>query len=115
MNKQIDKDENPVTVVAEWKIKPEKQKGFENWIKGINQEVAKCKGYVGTDVIRPENPAANEYVIIIKFDTYKHLKKWIMSKKRAEWIDKSQRYRKKEPKIQRVTGLEYWFNLPMLE
>ena len=69
-------------------------------------------GFLGVDVIRPSDHAHPEYVTIIKFDTYDHLKQWQESPVCQEWVAKSLDLLVGEAHLQKASGLELWFTLP---
>jgi uncharacterized protein len=102
---------DPVTLIISRKIIPEKQDDFEKWIDKILIAEANYEGYMGSTIIRPADPSSQNYSIIMRFDNYHHLEKWENSKERKKFIDESKAFEIKTTK-QRVTGLEYWFNLP---
>lgn len=62
--------------------------------------------------IRPRDHAHPEYVVILKFDRYDHLKTWLESDVRRDWIERLQPLIEKPETIQTLTGLETWFSLP---
>ena len=100
----------PVTVIVRRTAKAGRIAEFEEWMQGIIHAAMKFEGFMGVNVIRPQDsdgPA--EYVIIIRFDSYQNLAKWENSKERHEWAKKSRVVAEGEPRIERRTGLEFWF------
>jgi antibiotic biosynthesis monooxygenase (ABM) superfamily enzyme len=104
-------ENEPVTLIISRKIIPDKQEDFEQWIDKILSAEANYVGYMGATIIRPSDPSKQEYSIILRFDSYSHLKKWEISQERKKFLDKVKKFEIKKSK-QRVTGLEYWFTLP---
>lgn len=99
----------PVTVIVTRTAKAGRITEFEQWMEGIIHATMKFEGFMGINVIRPQNPARPEYVIIFHFDTYENLAKWENSLERREWAERSRAVTEGEPKIERRTGLEFWF------
>lgn len=99
----------PVTVIVTRTAKAGKVAEFERWMEGIIQAAMKFDGFMGINVIRPQDPARPEYVIIFRFDTYENLAKWENSQVRMEWVEKSHAVVEGEAKTERKTGLEFWF------
>jgi len=102
----------PVTAVFVRDIKPERIGDFEEWVKGINQVVKGFEGYQGMDVIRPGDHSHPEYVIVLRFDEYEHLRAWMGSVEREMWVKKSEEMTIGETYIQQAHGFEPWFTLP---
>ena len=93
-------------------VKPERVKDFEQWALEMNQVVSGFAGYMGTDLIRPRNHAHPEYVIVVRFDTYEHLKAFVESPPREEWLKKSEEMTVGKMHVQEALGLTPWFVLP---
>ena len=102
----------PVTAIVKRRIKPGRQQEFEAWYSGFIQEAAKSTGYLGVNIIRPTDPANPEYVFIMRFDSYENSKAWDESPVRLELLAKSQDLAEEPPRIQKFSGLDYWFTLP---
>lgn len=99
----------PVTVIVTRTAKAGKIVEFEQWMEGIIHAAMKFEGFMGINVIRPQDLARPEYIIIFHFDTYENLAKWENSKERREWAERGRAVAEGEPKIERKTGLEFWF------
>ncbi len=102
----------PVTVVFVRNVKPNRINDFEEWVKGINQAVKGIEGYIGADVIRPGDHSHPEYVIVLRFDGYEHLRTWMESREREIWVKKLEGMTIGETHIQEAHGFEPWFTLP---
>jgi uncharacterized protein len=102
----------PVTMLLVRNVRPGRLKDFEEWLKGINQVVRGFDGYLGMDTIRPRDHSHPEYVIVARFDNYEHLRAWMGSRERAEWVKKSEDMTIGETLIQEAHGFEPWFTLP---
>ena len=114
MNISDELKDQPVTISVSRKVAPGKEQAYEEWIRGISQVSAKYTGHLGVNVLRPSDATNGEYVIIYRFDTYENACKWERSKERAEWIERLGPLVQGEAKRKRVTGLEFWFDLPSI-
>ena len=104
-----DQGEGPITVIVTRTAKKGKIREFEDWMDGIVHESLKFEGHLGVDVIRPVEQSKPEYVIIFRFNTLNNLLKWERSQVRKEWLEKSKDVVEGEDKVQKLTGLEFWF------
>jgi len=102
----------PVTLVISEMVKPDQIRDYEAWVAGINQAVQQAEGFLGVDVIRPREHGYPEYVIIVKFDHYPHLRTWLASATYQAWIKKSEPFIVSRSRQQLPSGVEIWFNLP---
>lgn len=103
---------DPVTLVISEVIEPSRIEEYEAWTKGINQDARRFEGFVGVDVIRPRDHIYPEYVVIVKFDTYAHLRNWLASPTYRTWMDKSYGLIAARAQQQLPSGMELWFTLP---
>jgi uncharacterized protein len=101
-----------VTAVISHLVRPGREEGYEAWFHGIAADARKFKGHLGVSAIRPQDHVHPEYVVILKFDCYNHLKTWLESDIRQAWIERLQPFIEKPEAIQTLTGLETWFTLP---
>ena len=97
---------DPITAVFVRDVKPDRMGEFEEWAEGIIQAVRRFDGYLGADVIRPGDHTHPEYVIVIRFDKYEHLRTWMGSNVRQEWLKKSEEMTIGEAYIQEAHGFE---------
>lgn len=102
----------PVTVSVARKILPGKEAAYEEWIKGISADAAAYPGHQGISVIRPSKSTGDEYVLIYRFDSYEHGRAWELSEQRLGWMDKLEGLAAGDATYKKVTGLEFWFDLP---
>jgi antibiotic biosynthesis monooxygenase (ABM) superfamily enzyme len=109
MNLAHDQQDGPITVIVTRTAKKERIKEFEDWMDGIVHESLKFEGHLGVDVIRPVEQSKPEYVIIFRFNTLNNLLKWERSQARKKWLEKSKDVVEGEDKVQKLTGLEFWF------
>jgi len=106
-------DDPPVTAVASRRVKPGREREFEEWVSGILAAANKFPGYLGSEVLRPgDDPEDNEYRIVFRFDHASNLHAWENSEERHHWLRKSRPLLHEEEKVRVLTGLETWFTLP---
>jgi len=92
-------------------VKRGREKEAESWISGITHAAMKFNGHLGANIIPSTNPRNPEYVVIFRFNNDENLKKWQESTIHAEWIARAKTFTVGKTKIQKITGLEYWFTL----
>ena len=101
-----------VTAVITHRVKPKFRSSYENWILGISAAARTFEGHLGVNILRPQQNAIPDYVIVLKFDTCDHLTAWLYSEVRKSWIKKVEPLIREQENIQVLTGLESWFELP---
>jgi antibiotic biosynthesis monooxygenase (ABM) superfamily enzyme len=102
-------DEGPITLVITRRAKPGKIGEFESWLDGIIHEAMKFEGHMGVNIIRPPDMSNPEYVIILRFDNFENLAKWEKSEIRKKWIENGKDLIEGKAKVEKQTGLEFWF------
>ncbi len=106
-------DDPPVTAVASRRVKPGREREFEEWVSGILTAANDFPGYLGSEVLRPSDGAEDdEYRIVFRFDHASNLHAWENSDERQRWLRKSRPLLHEEEKVHVLTGLETWFTLP---
>ena len=101
-----------ITVVVRRRVQPEAVGEFEAWLDGILAATATFDGHLGASVARPAGGAAQDYVVIFRFDTAANLAAWEHSEERADWLSRVDAFTLGPVEVRRITGLEYWFSLP---
>lgn len=109
MSLSHDQEDGPITVIVTRAAKKDRIKEFEDWMDGIVHESLKFEGHLGVDIIRPVEQSKPEYIIIFRFNSLNNLLKWERSQVRKEWLEKSKDVVEGEDKVQKLTGLEFWF------
>jgi antibiotic biosynthesis monooxygenase (ABM) superfamily enzyme len=105
-------EDPPVTAVASRRVKPGREGEFEEWVGGILGAASAFPGYLGCEVLRPNDPQDDEYRMVFRFDHASNLKRWEGSDERREWLEKARPLLREKEKVQVLTGLETWFTLP---
>jgi len=102
----------PVTVSVARRILPGREQDYEDWVKGVSTVAAQFPGHMGVNVLRPSPATKGAYVLIYRFDSYAHGQAWEESEDRALWVGKLAGMTEGEATYKKVTGLEFWFDLP---
>jgi len=101
-----------VTAVITHLVKPGREEGYEEWIRGIIPVAKTFEGHLVVNILRPEKGLHPEYIIVLHFDHHKNLQAWLDSEVRREWIERAKPLIQAPEEIQILTGLETWFVLP---
>ena len=112
MNTEVDRSNQQVTAVISHYIRPGREQGYEAWLQGISQVARQFEGHEGVTILRPKPGLRQEYVIILRFDKYRHLCVWMRSPERQEWIERAKPLTEKPENVQVLTGLEALVSLP---
>ncbi|MBD2678311.1 MULTISPECIES: antibiotic biosynthesis monooxygenase [Nostoc] len=104
--------EHHVTAVITHLVKPGREEGYEEWMRGIIPVAKTFDGHLGVNILRPEKNLHPEYIIVLHFDNQKNLQAWLDSDVRHEWIERAKPLIQTSENVQVVTGLETWFVLP---
>ncbi len=104
----------PVTLVISEVVDADRIADYEGWTQGINQAAQQFEGFVAVEVLRPRDNAYSEYVVIVRFDSYDHLRRWVTSSIYKRWIEKSHGLISKRSFRHMTSGLEIWFSHPHL-
>jgi uncharacterized protein len=102
----------PVTALIVRYVKKDRIEEFEAWIRGMTLVASKFEGFLGSNVIRPRDKENPEYVIVARFDKYEHLKAFMTSVERAEYLKKSEGMTTGEISVQEMHGFGSFFSLP---
>lgn len=104
--------EEPITLVFRRQVRRGQEAAFERWLQGITQVALKFPGHRGVGILRPGAGQKPEYTIIFRFDSLEHARQWEDSAERAEWVARVYALTEGEARIERVSGLEFWFTPP---
>ncbi len=100
----------PVTVTIARTVAPGREGDFAAWSDQLTVAASSFPGYLGAGMLRPSH-VGEPWHVVYRFDTSEHLRDWEHSPQRSrllavgeELVDSTD--------VQRVTGLETWFELP---
>ena len=100
-----------VTVAVSRRIKSGTEAEYEKWAEGLSACAQGFPGFLGEGDLRPSEESG-EYTLVYRYDSQKHLDRYLDSPQRKEWIAKSQAFVEGQPHTETATGLEYWFQDP---
>jgi uncharacterized protein len=102
----------PITLVISEVVDLNYVREYEAWTRGINHVAQEFAGFLGVEVISPRVDGYPEYVVIVKFDNYKHFRTWMTSSVYHDWLQKSRHFISARSSQQLPNGMEMWFSLP---
>jgi len=105
-------EEGPVTVSISRRVKPGREADYESWLHGIIAAASAFPGHQGVNILRPSSQTGGRYVLIYRFDSWAHCEDWENSVTREDWGARLDGMVEGETHTKRVTGLEFWFDLP---
>lgn len=109
---QAHTNEDSVSVVVRRRIHPELQAEFEKWLAGVIEAASAFEGHQGAQVLRPSDPADQDYVLLFRYEKPEQLAAWRESETAREWLERGEAFTRGHAQIQQITGLEFWFHLP---
>jgi antibiotic biosynthesis monooxygenase (ABM) superfamily enzyme len=101
-----------VTVVISRRIKPGKEKAFEQLNSAISREAVHFTGFLGSTLFRPASSADPEYRIVFKFRSREDLERWQHSPQRTQHLDAIEDCLDAPDSTEVMSGLVAWFSLP---
>jgi antibiotic biosynthesis monooxygenase (ABM) superfamily enzyme len=97
-----------VTSVIKHHIKPGGEAEYEAWLREITPTAQRFPGHQGVNIVRP--PAgADEYTIVLHFDTLEHAQAWLASDTRRTLLTQVEPLLVGGDQVEIKTGLEFWF------
>jgi antibiotic biosynthesis monooxygenase (ABM) superfamily enzyme len=97
------------TVVITHHILDGKQQEYEAWLNEIGPVCRSSTGNIDWQIIRPIPNLTFAYTVIVRFDTIEHLKKWMDSGERKNWIKKASPFFAKDDRYYIKSGLDFLF------
>ena len=95
------------------KIKPGRERDYDEWFRRFLELKKTSPGYLNTTLISPGGSDFGTRYIITRFKDKDSLDAWRKSENRAKMIQEANIY--STVQYQSATGLETWFALPKLE
>jgi antibiotic biosynthesis monooxygenase (ABM) superfamily enzyme len=102
--------QDPVTVTVARRVAPGREVEFEDWAAELTGAAARFPGFLGAGLLRPGH-VGDEWHVVYRFDTPADLDAWEVSAQRAALLARAEDLMDTTG-VQRVTGLETWFELP---
>jgi antibiotic biosynthesis monooxygenase (ABM) superfamily enzyme len=103
-----------VTILFRRRVRAGREADYEQWLAALQQASRDSAGYIGVETIRPaEGNPVREYVSIVRFASYDHLRAWEASGVRNVWLARlPPGVVEADAEIKRLDGLEFWFRPP---
>lgn len=98
----------PVTTIVEHSVISGGEALFEDWSRRIREACRGYPGYLGTEVIRPEDEGGT-YISIFRFDSYANLDAWMHAPERLTLLEGAKTFCAAPPRISRYRSLEFMF------
>ena len=101
-----------VTIFVRQSVKPGHEAAYEAWLKRMTEGAqANFPGYLGVGFHRPAKPG-DQYRQVFRFDSLEQLEEFERSEYRAEMLAEGSVHFAADPSLERMTGLEFWFDPP---
>jgi len=101
-----------VTIVVRQYVRPGHEEAYEAWLKRMTEGAqAEFPGYLGVGFHRPEKPG-DQYRQVFRFDSIEQLEDFERSDYRAKMLAEGSKHFAADPTLERMTGLEFWFDPP---
>ena len=100
----------PVTVTIARQVAPGREPEFEAWAADLTRAASRFDGFLGAGLLRPAR-VGQDWHAVFRFDSAEHLAGWERSDVRAKLLAAGDDLMRTTG-VQRVTGLETWFELP---
>ena len=110
-NQDTEHSSKEVTEVICRNITAGHEKDYDDWLERFMISERQFPGYLGTTIIAPGGNTSSVRYVINRFSDQASLDAWENSEVAISLIDEINKY----STLQRVTGLETWFNLPNLK
>jgi len=103
-----------MTILFRRRVRAGREAEYEQWLASLQEASRDAPGYVGVETIRPgDGDAIREYLSIVRFASYDHLRAWEASGVRDKWLERlPHEVVDGDAAIRRLDGLEFWFQSP---
>lgn len=99
-----------MTVLVAREVRPGREIEFEDWAEDLTRAASAFDGFLGAGLLRAGH-AGDDWHVVYRFSTPEALARWETSPTRAALLAEAEQIMS-TAKVQRVTGLETWFELP---
>lgn len=103
----------PVTRIVRRRVTPGHEEQYTAGVRDMFAAMKKHGGFVGGELIPPETPGGT-YQMVSHFESEAALAEWDASTARAVALDALRPHAEDEPAYRRLTGLEAWFEGPVV-
>ena len=110
MGKIPNRPQNEVTSMVCRRIKPGREKDYDDWLERYLTSERKAPGYLGTTIIIPGGSKSSLRYIIHRFTDKESMERWETSLESPNLLGEVNDY--SERHYEMATGMETWFSLP---
>jgi len=100
----------PMTVTVARRVAPGQEGRFERWAEQLTRVASRFPGFLGAGLLRPGH-VGEDWHVVYRFDSPEHLAAWENSDVRMRMLAAGDDLMETID-VQRVSGLETWFELP---
>jgi hypothetical protein len=106
----VNSHEDDATLVVSRRIKPGREKEYEDWLRRITATAKGFPGFVGLTTLAPDDPESNVRYMVWRFENRDTLERWKNSPERLKFVEEVDGYASHY--FAEATGMETWFALP---
>lgn len=104
--------DGPVTLIFARKVKPGREAAYKAWVAGFQESSRGVKGFLGASTMG-RGTTGDEYIRVVRFDTFDNLRAWEESELRREWLEMLPPDTVEgEAQVRRLEGMEFWLTAP---
>jgi antibiotic biosynthesis monooxygenase (ABM) superfamily enzyme len=85
--------DGPATLIFSRKVKAGRETAYRAWFSGFQDATRLVIGFLGASTMG-RGAAEGEYISIVRFDTFEHLRAWEESDLRRDWLTRLPRRRR---------------------
>lgn len=102
-----------VTRIARRRVLAGHERDYEDAVRAMFAAMKSHPGFRGAELLPPAAPG-ELYQVVTNFDSEAHLAQWDASRDRADALATMRPHAESEPTYRRLTGLESWFEGPVV-
>ncbi|HYO31048.1 MAG TPA: Na+/H+ antiporter NhaA [Thermomicrobiales bacterium] len=96
-------EDPPVTLSVTRRVRPGREREFEEFLRGLTETTSKFPGYLGTQIFRPPR-GEREFRVVFSFDRESNLHAWKESEERRAWNAIGDELAEEPPRYANITG-----------
>jgi Na+:H+ antiporter, NhaA family len=98
-----ERDDSAVTVSISNRVRPGREREYEEFLRGIDDAVSYFPGYLGARVFRPSR-GDRQYRVVLRFERERDLRRWMESDERRAWYLRAEALIEDAPWVANITG-----------